>query len=89
MFSYINTHSIVPFIAGFAVFEERQWKCYYSVNNIMWEFSKWIIGNGLSAAILKCAQVHLLLFSLFWFFLQENIVDCTTGTKCHASYMCV
>jgi hypothetical protein len=23
MFSYINTHSIVPFIAGFAVFEGR------------------------------------------------------------------
>lgn len=31
----------------------------YSINHIMLEFSEWIIGHGLNAAILTCAQVHL------------------------------
>lgn len=56
----------------------------------MFEFLKWIIGHELSAAILKCAQVHLLFFFFFFqvFPIQENIiVICTAGTKRHASYI--
>lgn len=63
----------------------------YSINHIMLEFSEWIIGHGLNAAILTCAQVHLPFVSKGFFFpIQENfIVTCTTETKCHTPYICV
>lgn len=73
-FSYIVTHTIVSFVASFSVSGGERQKMSYSVKNIMFEFW-WIIGHELSAAILKCAQVHL--FCGFFFFLdfpiQENM----------------
>lgn len=31
----------------------------YSINHIMHDFSEWIIRPRLTAAVLKCTQVHL------------------------------
>lgn len=56
----------------------------------MHDFSEWIIRPRLTAAVLKCTQVHLPFIFKGFFPIQENlIVICTTETKCHTSYICV
>lgn len=48
----------------------------YSMNHIMLEFSEWIIGHGLNAAILTCAQVHLPFVSKGFFFPHSGKLHC-------------
>lgn len=81
-------HNTVAFMAGFVVFGGKDGRHVRLVNKLfMFAFLKWIIGHELSAAILKCAQVHLIFFFKF-FPIQENIiVICIAGTKRHASYI--
>lgn len=76
-------------MADFVVFGGKNGRNVRLVNKLfMFEFLKWIIGHKLSAAMLKCAQVHLPFFFPQVFPIQENIiVICTAGTKCHASYI--